>query len=76
MPTTSEDDEKPTSIQDLNEEQRQRLTEFAKKHGTLWRAELPTMWWTGDDARQPNGYLLRQIRNQFGPVWLANLKDL
>lgn len=72
----TDDEDKEAKLSDLNPEQRQRLEEFAKKHGSTWRATLHNMWWTGDDARQTNGHLLRQIRNQFGPVWLANLKEL
>nr|WP_158386832.1 hypothetical protein [Comamonas testosteroni] len=44
---------------------------FAAQHGKFWRRRLGAMWWSGRDATLPNGALLRQIRNEHGPAWLA-----
>lgn len=53
-----------------NEEQLNAICAFADKYGTNWRTELLSAWIYGTDAREPNGHLLRQVRNQFGPRWL------
>ena len=63
-------------LADLTEEQAQRLKDFARKHGKDWKSVLSSMWWTGRDANEPDGHLLRQIRNQAGPTWLSNLKEI
>lgn len=73
MTGTSEEEAK---LSDLNSDQRQRLVDFARQHGSGWRETLNQMWWVGKDANQRDDHLLRQIRNQFGPCWLANLKEL
>jgi hypothetical protein len=49
----------------LTNEQRQALQDFADKNGTQWKDKLIHLWNTGRDVG-----LLRQIRNQFGPLWL------
>lgn len=64
-----------SKLSDLNEAQRARLLKFIKDHGPVWRHKLNNMWLTGDDARQVDGGLLRQIRNDFGPEWLYHLKE-
>lgn len=46
---------------------------FAARHGRTWRADLATAWGTGTDAAEPGGHLLRQVRNQHGPVWLRRV---
>jgi hypothetical protein len=56
------------------QEQLQALREFAKKYGRNWKQELSDMWLAGRDANEPNGHLLRQVRNQCGPSWLAKFK--
>ena len=55
-------------------EQLAAVDAFAAKYGKLrggWQEHLITCWMSGADAREPNGHLLRQVRNQFGPSWLA-----
>jgi hypothetical protein len=55
-------------------EQLAAIEAFAAKYGNLrggWKEHLLTVWMSGADAREPNGHLLRQLRNQFGPSWLA-----
>jgi hypothetical protein len=56
-------------------EQLAAIEAFAAKYGSLrggWKEHLLTVWMSGADAREPNGHLLRQLRNQFGPSWLAS----
>jgi hypothetical protein len=55
-------------------EQREALRKFAEKYGRYWKDELRTQWLHGIDAHEPDGHLLRQVRNQCGPKWLANFK--
>jgi hypothetical protein len=52
-------------------EQLQALQAFAKRHGFTWKHKLSTYWITGQDANEPDGGLLRQVRNEFGPSWLT-----
>ena len=56
-------------------EQLEALEAFKRSHGSGWKEDLANAWWTGRDASQPNGHLLRQIRNQFGLSWLANYRS-
>lgn len=55
-------------------EQERRLRAFAENGGQGWKDTLSNLWLTGRDAALPDGHLLRQIRNNLGPSWLANLK--
>lgn len=55
-----------------NEEQLAAIKAYALHHGRYWKAQLRTDWMNGRDAQRHNGHLLRQVRNQFGPTWLAN----
>jgi len=50
---------------DLTPEQLLRIEQFKEKHGREWRSTLQLMWSTGTDVRQPDGHLLRQIRNRY-----------
>ena len=60
-------------LSDLSPDQAARLVSFANASGEYWRQSLTTKWLTGTDAALPDGHLLRQIRNQRGPGWLAAL---
>lgn len=60
---------------DLTPPQRDRLKRFALKHGKRWKGHLTSLWATGRDAAQDDGYLLRQIRNTLGPEWLSGLPN-
>ena len=53
-----------------NEEQSQALAGFAARYGAHWKRKLLDMWMNGTDASEPQGHLLRQVRNTYGPVWL------
>ena len=46
---------------------------FATRHGRTWRAELLAAWLNGRDAAEPDGHLLRQVRDRLGPVWLRDV---
>lgn len=57
-----------------NEEQLAALRAFKARHGRNWKTTLSAKWSNGTDTAEPNGHLLRQVRNQGGPTWLANFK--
>jgi hypothetical protein len=46
---------------------------YAARHGRTWRADLAAAWSTGRDTAEPDGHLLRQVRNTYGPTWLATV---
>jgi len=52
-------------------EQQLAINQFKAKYGQFWKEELATKWWSGRDVNEPHGALLRQVRNQLGPQWLA-----
>ena len=39
------------------------LRAFAEANGRNWRAQLRRLWATGKDDQQPEGAVLRRIRN-------------
>ena len=47
---------------------------FAARHGRCWKVELRNAWLYGSDVQEPDGHLLRQVRNSCGPVWLQGFK--
>ena len=53
-----------------NSEQLAALKEYATKHGSRWKDKLLSDWTKGK-SESP---LLQQIRNKFGPEWLASYK--
>ena len=57
----------------LTEEQDAAIQAYAEYHGKNWKKQLLDDLLTGKDASRPNGHLLRQVRNQFGPKWLEKL---
>ena len=57
---------------DITPEQRAAVDAYAAKYGRFWKQKLLLAWQTGRDTAEPNGHLLRQVRNQAGPRWLAN----
>jgi hypothetical protein len=60
---------------DLTPEQRHAVQSFADRHGPNWRGDLLDAWLNGSDAREPDGHLLRQVRNKLGPTWLSKVKN-
>lgn len=61
----------PVRDQSLTVEQLTALRRFSEKHGYQWKAKLKSLWASGKDDTQPDGALLRQIRNDLGPKWLS-----
>lgn len=59
-----------TGLGDLTPDQRTRLIQFREQNGRTWKYKLWRLWTNGLDATEPDGHLLRQIRNQHGPEWL------
>lgn len=55
-------------------EQLAALDDYKASHGRNWKQSLILAWMRGSDDREPNGYLLRQVRNTFGPAWLSLVK--
>jgi hypothetical protein len=55
-------------------EQQQALQQFAAANGRYWKSKLKAAWYNGTDASLPNGGLLRQVRNELGPLWLASFR--
>jgi len=53
-----------------NEEQLAALQAYAARNGAQWKRKLADAWLDGRDDREPNGHLLRQMRNRGGPSWL------
>jgi len=58
----------------LNTLQLDVLRRFAKQHGRYWKSKLRSAWTSGRDDRMQDGAVLRQIRNDFGPVWLTRFR--
>jgi hypothetical protein len=61
----------------LTEDQLAALRSYSNTFGRTWKSKLNTAWFNGTDVYEANergesiGYLLRQVRNQFGPSWLV-----
>lgn len=47
------------------------LRGFAQRHGRNWKSKLKAAWAYGKYERHPDAYLLRQMRNTYGPKWLT-----
>ena len=55
----------------LTQEQFLALLRFRAQFGRTWKRALAELWATGLDEKHPDAALLRQLRNNFGPVWLS-----
>ncbi|MBV7542166.1 hypothetical protein [Acidovorax sp. sic0104] len=55
-------------------EQLEALKRFAARHGRTWKCRLMEAWIRGTDDRMPDGWLLRQVRNQLGSHWLRRFR--
>lgn len=51
-----------------NAHQLRALLDFAAQNGRGWKAKLDEVW-----MRASGGPLLQQVRNEFGPSWLAKV---
>ncbi|BBA45322.1 MULTISPECIES: hypothetical protein [Burkholderia] len=58
----------------LTVEQANALLTFATRHGRYWKKKLIDLWHSGRDEREPEGPLLRQIRNNGGPGLLVDFR--
>lgn len=58
---------------ELSAEQKQALRTYALRNGRLWKRRLHAAWIDGTDAREPEGPLLRRIRNACGPSLLTRI---
>jgi len=54
----------------LNQEQLAAIHRYAAKNGRYWKSRLIMAWSTGADEREIDAALLRQVRNDCGPLWL------
>jgi hypothetical protein len=62
----------------LTSEQLKALAQFASANGRNWKSELNRLWMNGAYSYAvlggaEAGYL-QQVRNQFGPSWLARFR--
>ncbi|MGF6604747.1 hypothetical protein P3T23_009503 [Paraburkholderia sp. GAS448] len=58
----------------LTPEQTNALLTFARRHGRYWKKKLADLWLSGRDDREPEGPLLRQIRNGGGHSLLVGFR--
>jgi hypothetical protein len=56
------------------EEEVAALVAFAGRNGRSWKEKLWTIWGNGRDYYEPEGQVLHQIRNNYGPSWLHDFK--
>lgn len=54
-------------------DQAQAILRFAASNGRHWKSKLLSAWTSGRDERLPDSGLLRQVRNELGPVWLSQV---
>lgn len=52
------------------------IKNYARRWGRYWKEKLATQWWDGSDAAEIDGYLLRRVRNNFGPAWLEQQPEI
>lgn len=61
---------------DLSEKQRTAVIAFRDTYGRYWKSKLRECWMKAEYPRglpEDHAALLQQVRNQFGPEWLAKL---
>jgi hypothetical protein len=58
-------------------EQLAALRAFAARNGRSWKRRLCELFFAGREIEEPEGPLLRQVRNTLGPsgVWKVKLGD-
>jgi hypothetical protein len=73
-PVIEDDDTAP----ELSDAQRAAMVAFRDDNGRDWKHKLGVLWTTGNYVRRgidkDQAAQLQQVRNQFGPEWLANVK--
>ena len=65
-----------TTIKQPTPEQVKALRSFANAHGRTWKSHLNHVWMTGNYGFADDSMSLQQVRNSFGPAWLARFKLL
>ena len=58
---------------DMTAEQKAALRAYALRNGRFWKRRLWAAWIDGADAKEPEGAVLRQIRNTHGPSLLTRI---
>ena len=58
---------------DMTAEQKAALRAYALRNGRFWKRRLWAAWINGADAKEPEGAVLRQIRNTHGPLLFTRL---
>ena len=58
---------------DMTAEQKAALRSYARRNGRFWKRRLWAAWIDGADANEPEGAVLRQIRNTHGPSLLTRI---
>jgi hypothetical protein len=51
-------------------EQMIAVIKYKERIGREWKRCLLDAWACGEDEGERDDYLLRQVRNQFGPAWI------
>lgn len=59
----------------LTPEQLAAVRRFRDRSGRTWKSKLRDLWMREPGSKYQDGAVLRQVRNQLGPVWLDNFKD-
>lgn len=66
----------PDTYPALSPEAATALLNFAQKYARVeggWKEHLTILWATGGDTQEPDGGVLRSIRNTYGPTWLIDV---
>lgn len=58
----------------LSQPQLTAVRTFALRHGRNWKSKLNLAWYSGKDDSMPDGWILRQLRNNFGSTWLRGFR--
>jgi hypothetical protein len=58
---------------DMTAEQKAALMAYALRNGRFWKRRLWAAWINGADTQEPEGAVLRQIRNTHGPSFLTRI---
>ena len=64
------------TLSELPTEHQAAVALFAARHGRAWKAKLADAWGMGTDTHEPDGWALRDIRNNpnWGHDWLDGVK--
>ena len=62
-----------SNASDMTAEQKAALRAYALRNARFWKRRLWVAWIDGSDAKEPEGAVLRQIRNTHGPSLLTRI---